>query len=127
VRVEAVTPAAYAPEAVTYAAGAARVATDQPLGTLAMLLLEPASPDSFFRWGFFHTVLSRVEYAAPYVLAPMADRMLAASDSLRRAFAARVAADSAFAADPRARLAWFYARSPYANARFLRYPVARER
>jgi hypothetical protein len=35
--------------------GSVRVPTDQPLGYLAMLLLEPASPDSFFQWG----VLSR--------------------------------------------------------------------
>ena len=42
-----------------FAPGSARVPTDQPLGDLAVLLLEPASPDSFFQWGFFPECCSR--------------------------------------------------------------------
>ena len=35
------------------APGSYIIRTDQPLGDLAMLLLEPRSTDSFFQWGFF--------------------------------------------------------------------------
>lgn len=107
--------------------GSVRVPADQPLGNLAMILLEPQSEDSLFAWGFFNEILSRVEYLEAYALAPLADEMLANDAELRAAFEARLAADPAFAADPDARLAWFYERSPYYDQRYLLYPVGIER
>jgi hypothetical protein len=107
--------------------GSIRVPTDQPLGNLAMILLEPQSEDSLFAWGFFNEILSRVEYLEAYALAPMADEMLATDPALRAEFEARLAADPAFAANPDARLAWFYERSPYYDQRYLLYPVGIER
>lgn len=107
--------------------GSIRVPTDQPLGDLAMILLEPQSEDSLFAWGFFNEILQRVEYLEAYALAPMADDMLANDAGLRAEFEAKLAADPAFAADPDARLAWFYQRSPYYDARYQLYPVGIER
>jgi hypothetical protein len=107
--------------------GSVRVPTDQPLGDLAMILLEPQSEDSLFAWGGFSEILQRVEYMDGYILAPMADEMLARDPQLRAAFEAKLATDAAFAADPDARLAWFYDRSPYADQRYLLYPVGIER
>jgi hypothetical protein len=69
-----------------FAPGSVRVPTDQPLGILAMLLLEPASPDSFFQTGFFHWALQRTEYAEGYIIEPMAERMLAKDPALRAEF-----------------------------------------
>jgi hypothetical protein len=108
-------------------AGSIRVPTDQLLGDLAMILLEPQSEDSFFAWGFFNEILQRVEYADGYIMAPLADQMLAADPALRAEFEAKLASEPAFAADPDARLAWFYARSAYVDARYLLYPVGIER
>ena len=107
-------------------AGSVRVPTDQPLGDLAVIMLDPESEDSLFAWGFFNEILQRVEYADGYVLAPLADQMLASDPALKRAFEARLAADPAFAADPDARLQWFYARSAYVDARYQLYPVGIE-
>jgi hypothetical protein len=107
--------------------GSIRVPTDQPLGDLAMILLEPQSEDSLFAWGFFNEILSRVEYLEAYALAPLADDMLANNPALRAEFEARLAADAAFTADPDARLAWFYERTPYYDERHLLYPVGIER
>ncbi len=107
--------------------GSVRVPTDQPLGDLAMILLEPQSEDSLFAWGFFNEILSRVEYLEAYALAPLADAMLANDAALRAEFEARLAADPAFAADPDGRLAWFYERTPYYDQRYLLYPVGIER
>ena len=114
------------PNRLVMAAGAVRVPTDQPLGDLAMLLLEPASPDSFFQWGFFLECLQPTEYAEAYVIEPMARAMLEQDPALRAEFEAALAADPAFAADPRARLDWFYRRTPFFDQRALLYPVARE-
>lgn len=111
----------------TYPAGSVRVRTDQPLGTLAMLLLEPRSDDSLWAWGFFPEVLQRTEYMESYAVAPLAERMLADDPKLRREFEAALKADPKFAADPEARLAFFYRRSPYLDDRWLLYPIGRER
>jgi hypothetical protein len=109
-----------------YPPGSVRVPADQPLFELAALLLEPASPDSFFRWGFFLETLQSTEYAETYIMEPMARAMLAADPGLKAAFERRLASDAAFAADPRARLQFFYERTPFFDSRFRLYPVGRE-
>jgi hypothetical protein len=110
----------------TFPAGSVRISTDQPLGALAASLLEPESEDSFFAWGFFPEILQRVEYMEPYIVAPMADRMLKEDAKLRAAFDEKAKADPAFAASPLQRLQWFYAHSPFYDQRYLLYPVGRE-
>jgi hypothetical protein len=91
-----------------------------------MLLLEPASPDSYFAWGFFHEVLQPTEYVEAYVMEPMAERMLAEDPELRGSFEKKLAADRAFRESPSARLKWFYERTPFLDDRALLYPVGRE-
>jgi hypothetical protein len=109
-----------------FPAGSVRVATDQPLGDLAILLLEPDSQDSFYRWGFFLEIFSRTEYVERYVLEPLAQQMLDQDPQLRRKFEARLKSDEEFRGDAEARLRWFYERTPYYDQRYLLYPVARE-
>jgi len=110
-----------------YPAGSVRVPTDQPLGDIAVLLLEPQSSESFFAWGMIPEVLNRVEYIEGYAVAPLADRMLAADPALKAEFEAKLAAEPAFAADADARLSWFYERTPFYDDRFQLYPVGREK
>jgi hypothetical protein len=106
--------------------GSVRVPTDQPLGALATYLLEPEADDSFFAWGFFAEVLSRVEYMEPYAIAPMAERMLANDPLLKVEFDKPLADDEAFASSPLRRLQFFYERSPFYDQAYLLYPVGRE-
>jgi hypothetical protein len=103
-----------------------RVPTDQPLGDIVVLLLEPQSSESFFAWGLFPEVLSRVEYIEGYAIAPLAERMMAADPALKAEFEAKLAAEPDFAADAEARLAWFYERTPFYDDRYRLYPVGRE-
>ncbi|KQY93687.1 MULTISPECIES: M14 family metallopeptidase [unclassified Brevundimonas] len=110
----------------TFPAGSVRVPTDQPLGDVVVLLLEPQSSESFFAWGMFPEVLSRVEYIEGYAIAPLAEAMMAADPALKAAFEAKLAADPAFAADGDARLQWFYERTPFYDDRYRLYPVGRE-
>lgn len=110
----------------TFPAGSVRVPTDQPLGDIVVLLLEPRSSESFFAWGLFPESLSRVEYIEGYAIAPLAERMLAADPALKAEFEAKLAADPAFAADADARLSWFYERTPFYDERYRLYPVGRE-
>lgn len=110
----------------TFQPGSVRVPTDQPMGDVVVLLLEPQSSESFFAWGLFPEVLSRVEYIEGYAIAPLADAMLAADPALKAEFEARLAADPEFAADADARLSWFYERTPFHDERYRLYPVGRE-
>jgi hypothetical protein len=109
-----------------FPAGSVRIPTDQPLGTLAVLLLEPSSPDSLFQWGFFHSILNPTEYIEPYILEPMAERMLAEDPKLAEEFRRKLATDDAFRSNARARLAWFYRQTPFYDARARLYPIGRE-
>lgn len=111
----------------TFAPGSVRVDMDQPLATLAMLLLEPSSADSLFAMGFFAGMLDQTEYMEAYVVAPMADAMLENDPALRHAFEEKLLQDPAFAGNPVARLAWFYNQTPYADDAYLLYPVGFER
>jgi hypothetical protein len=122
----AVTPVPLA-RRVTFPAGSVRVSTDQPLGDLAMLLLEPGSPDSFFRWGFMLELLERTEYVEEYVMEPMAGRMLEADPALRQSFQDKLRDDAAFRGDADARLSWFYQRTPFFDSEWRVYPIGRER
>ena len=106
-------------------AGSFRVSTDQPLGDLVVLLLEPQSPDSFFRWGFMLEVLTRSEYAEAYVMEPLARAMIDADPALAEEFRQALLADPKLVADPDRRLDWFYARTPYYDAADHLYPIAR--
>jgi murein tripeptide amidase MpaA len=109
-----------------YPAGSVRVPTDQPLGDLAVVLLDPTSPDSFFQWGFFLEVLQATEYVEGYVMDPTAERLLAADPALRKEYEQRLKDDPAFAAKPDERLLWLYRRTPFADERWRLYPVGRE-
>jgi hypothetical protein len=111
----------------TFPAGSIRVPTDQPLGDLAIALLEPESSDSLLAWGLFPEILQRTEYIEGYIIAPMAEQMLAADPKLKAEFEAQLAADEKFAKDPTARLQWFYERTRFYDDRYLLYPVGIER
>lgn len=108
----------------TLPAGTVRIDTEQPLGDLAILLLEPQSPDSLFQWGFFNPIFTRTEYIENYAVEPLAAQMLKQDPKLQAAFDEALK-DEAFAADPKARLRWFYQRSSYYDNEYQKYPVLR--
>ncbi len=108
----------------TLPTGTVRIDTEQPLGDLAILLLEPQSPDSLFQWGFFNPIFTRTEYIENYAVEPLAAQMLKQDPKLQAAFDEALK-DEAFAADPKARLRWFYQRSPYYDNEYQKYPVLR--
>lgn len=110
-----------------FPSGSVRVSTDQPLGDLATVMLEPACSDSLFAWGFFNEILQRTEYIEGYAAAPMAEQMLAEDPLLKAEFQAKLSADPKFAEAPEARLRWFYERSRFYDERYLLYPIGIER
>jgi hypothetical protein len=108
-----------------FRAGDVWVPLDQRGATLAIQLCEAQAPDGFMAWNFFDTVLQYKEYGEDYVVEPLARAMLAKDPALKREFAARLAADSTFAASPAARSDFFYRRSSWADPEQNLDPVAR--
>jgi Zinc carboxypeptidase len=107
------------------AAGALYVPIAQPKARLLMALLEPQAPDSLLAWGGFNNAFERKEYMEDYVAEDVARQMLASDPALRADFERKLKEDAAFAADPRARLDFFYRRHSAWDERFNLYPVLR--
>ncbi|RXS98163.1 peptidase M14 [Silvibacterium dinghuense] len=113
-------------ETITYPAGSAVVELNQRLSKVAIEWLEPAAPDSAMAWGFFDPIFEQKEYGEAYVLEKLARKMMAEDPKIKEEFERKVQADPIFAADPMARLEFFYERSPYYAAnRVGQYPVGR--
>jgi hypothetical protein len=106
------------------AAGALFVPIAQAKSELAMTLLEPRDPDSLVSWGYFAAAFERKEYMEAYVAEAVAEQMLKKDPALRQAFERRLE-DPKFAADPNARLDFFYQRHSAWDERYNLYPVFR--
>ena len=113
-------------EVMTFPAGSAVVPLDQRRAKVVIHWLEPEAPDSAVRWGFFDAIFEQKERGEAYVVERLARAELARDPALRTEFEQRVRSDPRFAADPGARLDFFYDRSPWSRAqRIGEYPVGR--
>jgi hypothetical protein len=113
-------------ETVTLPVGTVIVRADQADAVLALNLLDARAPDSLLRWGYLDAIFEPKEYGEPRVVEALARSMMAKDPALKAEFDQRVASDPAFAASPRARLAFFFERSPWYSAqRVGAYPVVR--
>jgi hypothetical protein len=111
-------------ETLDMVAGSVIVPAAQPRGGIALHLLEPDAPDALIRWGFFDAIFEDKEYAEPRVMERMAREMLAKDPALKAEFEEKLR-DPVFAGDARARLRFFYQRTPYFDQALNRYPVLR--
>jgi hypothetical protein len=109
----------------TIPAGSVYVPMNQRAARVALNLLEPAAPDSLVRWGFLNSIFEQKEYFSDYVFEPIAQEMARRHPQLKAEFDAKLKADAKFAANPRARLQWWYERSPYLEPDKDAYPIVR--
>ncbi len=112
-------------EVRSYPIGTAVVLMNQRAGRVIANLLEPRGPDSFISWGFFNAIFERKEYIEDYIMEPIAARMLASDTALASEFQQKLDSDSTFAADPEARLDFFYRRTPYFDQLLDVYPIGK--
>ncbi|MBM7132032.1 peptidase M14 [Dyella mobilis] len=114
------------PTEVNLSPGSIVVPLDQRDANVAIELLEPQAPDSLLHWGYLNEIFEAKEYGEPRVLEKLARDMIAKDPALKTEFEQKLRADPAFAADSRARLEFFFERSPwYAAQNVGRYPVLR--
>lgn len=109
----------------TFTAGSVYVPLGCPEAKIIMQMLEPQAPDALVGWGFFNTIFELREYFEPYMMEPMAQKMIKENPELLEEFNQKLKSDSAFAANPYQRLMFFYQRSPYWDRDKDLYPVAR--
>jgi hypothetical protein len=110
----------------TLPAGSVIVPMDQRSANVAIELLEPQAPDSLLQWGYLDAIFEAKEYGEPRVLEKLARTMLAKNPALKTEFERKLHSDPAFAASPRARLEFFFERSPWYDVqRVGAYPVLR--
>ena len=107
------------------AKGSLFVPISQKHSRLIVALLEPQAPDSLAAWGFFNGCFEQKEQIEPYVAEQIARAMFDANPALQAEFTTKLKEDSAFAADPAARLDFFCRRhASYDQKRHL-YPILR--
>ena len=111
---------------ITLPPGSVIVPMDQRAANVAIELLEPQAPDSMLSWGYLDAIFEPKEYGEPRVLEKLARDMLVRQPALKAAFEQRLHDDPAFAADPGARLMFFFEHSPWYSAQQVgAYPVLR--
>jgi len=111
-------------ETRAFPANSILIPLNQETANVAIHLLEPNSADSFAAWGFFNPIFEQKEYFSDFVMERIATEMLAKDAGLRREFEEKLK-DEKFAKSLRARLNFFYERSPYSDKRIGLYPVGR--
>ena len=114
-------------ERIAFPVGTWWVPLKQRRARLIFNMLEPQAPDSLARWGLMNTVFETGfgGGVGEYLSEPIARRMMADHPDLRKQFEAKLATDPQFAADPRARLQWWFQQSKYEPGDSGRYPIAR--
>jgi hypothetical protein len=111
-------------ETVTVRAGDYIVPLDQDQARYAVETLEPQAHDSFFRWGFFNSVLEKKEAYSDYVFEDEAERLLAAEPELATKFEAWKAANPDLLKDQGAVLDFIFANcARWREPEWRRYPV----
>lgn len=100
------------------------VPLDQDNARYAVETLEPLAHDSFFRWGFFNSVLEKKEHYSEYVFEDSAEQLLQEEPALAAKFAEWKAANPGLLTSQEAVLDFIYANCErYREPEWNRYPV----
>ena len=109
---------------LTLHAGDWWIPLDQDQARYAIETLEPEGHDSFFRWGFFNSVLEKKEAYSDYVFEDHAMELLRDEPALRVKFEQWKAAHPALLSDQAAVLDFIFANCErYVEPEWRRYPV----
>ncbi|GGY11288.1 hypothetical protein GCM10007386_46970 [Pseudoduganella dura] len=100
------------------------VSLDQDNARYAVETLEPQAHDSFFRWGFFNSVLEKKEAISDYVFEDLAVQLLEEEPQLREQFDAWKAANPEKLSDQEAVLHFILHNcARHAEPEWRRYPI----
>lgn len=105
-------------------AGDYLLSLNQPNARYAVETLEPQAHDSFFRWGFFNSVLEKKEAFSDYVFEDSAYEMLQTEPELAEKFAVWKAANPTLLDNQEAVLSFIFANGKrFHEPEWRRYPI----
>ncbi len=105
-------------------AGDYLVPLDQDAARYVVETLEPLAHDSFFRWGFFNSVLEKKEAYSDYVFEDEAEQLLLNEPELASKFAEWKTANAGLLSNQEAVLDFIFANcAKYRESEWRRYPV----
>ncbi len=111
-------------ETVQLQAGDYWIELEQPQARYAVETLEPQAHDSFFRWGFFNSVLEKKEHFSDYVFEDLALQLLADEPELKAQFEQWKRANPDLLGDQEQVLNFIYTHCRrFAEPEWRRYPV----
>jgi hypothetical protein len=110
----------------TYKMNDVKVLTDQPLGTLAVSLLEPTGEGSFFYWGFFNSQFVSAEYGENYIMVPIAEMLLEEYPEVSDAWEAYKLENPDYAEDASGVIDFFFRKTAFYDSEAYVYPVGIE-
>jgi len=100
------------------------VPLDQDKARYAVETLEPQAHDSFFRWGFFNSILEKKEHFSDYVFEDVALQLLKDEPELRARLEQWKAANPQLLSDSKQVLGFIFENcARYAEPQWRRYPV----
>ncbi len=112
-------------ENVSFRKGDFFIKTFQPGVRYLLETLEPITPDSFFNWNFFDSILQQKEGFSSYVFEDEALQLLEEKPNLKEEFEKKKQEDREFSGSSSEQLNWIYKRSGKYETSHLRYPVFR--
>lgn len=101
------------------------ISTNQPGVKYLFETLEPSAVDSFFNWNFFDSILMRKEHFSDYVFEDTAAQLLKENKALQTAFELEKKINPEMRKSAAMQLNWIYEHSPYFEAAYRQYPIAR--
>lgn len=101
------------------------ISTNQPGVKYLFETLEPSAVDSFFNWNFFDSILMRKEHFSDYVFEDTAAQLLKENKALQTAFELEKKINPEMKKSAAMQLNWIYEHSPYFEAAYRQYPIAR--
>ena len=108
-----------------YSAGSVIVPLNQPKAKLIAFMFEPASKESFLRWGFFNAIFEQKEYFETYVMEVMAREMIEKNPELKNDFENWKFSNPDDVPDYYAQLQWFFKQTPYFDSNLNIYPIGK--
>lgn len=101
------------------------ISTNQPGVKYLLETLEPSAVDSFFNWNFFDSILMRKEHFSDYVFEDTAAQLLKENKALQTALELEKKINPEMKKSAAMQLGWIYEHSPYFEAAYRQYPIAR--
>ncbi len=101
------------------------ISTNQPGVKYLLETLEPSAVDSFFNWNFFDSILMRKEHFSDYVFEDTAAQLLKENKALQTVFELEKKINPEMRKSAAMQLNWIYEHSPYFEAAYRQYPIAR--